>query len=143
MGSKPETLFTNALLKRLPDHIYVEKQYNPLRGGTYDLYIEGQGRVLWVEMKFTAKLPPVLDLMRQTTSPKLSPLQQGWGERLVRNSIPNAVITGWQDGRKKVGFIMIGLEFRQPFEREYLLANQLSLEKIASWIKTEVTCTFT
>ncbi len=139
MGSKPETLFIAAVRKRLPEHIHTEKQYNPLRGGPYDLYVESTGGILWIEFKFTQTLPPVLNLIKQTTSPKLSDLQQKWGERLVQNGIPNAVITGWQDGRKKVGWVMKDLEFREPVDREYLKNNQLSLEEIAGWIEREVT----
>lgn len=139
MSRKPETVFTHHVLKRLPESIYVEKMYNPLRGGTYDLYVEGPKNICWIEMKYTLNLPPVLDLTKQTTSPKMSPLQIKWGERATQNGVFNAVILGWGSGRDRFGWIFEDLEFQTPVSRGLLQAHRMSMQQIADWITEAVT----
>ncbi len=139
MSRKPESVFIGHVHRRLPEHIYVEKQHNMMRGGTPDVYVEGMGRILWYEAKYTFTLPPVLDLTRQTSSPKLSGLQMKWLDRATQHQIPNAVILGWGEGRDRWGFVLEENEWKEPMPREMLLANRLDMQQIADWITEAVT----
>lgn len=78
MASKPETTFYQSihrLLKPQQPKIYNEKMYNPLRGGTPDVWYSGYGGDLWVEYKWIPKLPKRVPVRMYK---ELSPLQLSW-----------------------------------------------------------------
>lgn len=76
MAAKPENSFIASVHKHLVKQVYAEKMYNPLRGGTPDVYYEG-GKHLWVEYKF-------IDVPKRPETrivPELSALQKLWLRR--------------------------------------------------------------
>lgn len=107
MTRKRETTFysgVNEQIKLITLEVYQEKMFNPLRGGTPDMYYEHR-RDLWVEYKYEA-LPA-----RDTTLVpcNVSPLQDDWLTRNFQHGHEPWVIVGTHVGRKPMGVI-----FTQP-----------------------------
>ena len=100
MAAKPENNFIANIHKRLNIQVYAEKMYNPLRGGTPDVYYEGK-KTLWVEYKFI-QLPA-----RNSTliEPQLSDLQRLWLRRCHTNTGRARVIVGIKSGKQYFGVI--------------------------------------
>lgn len=134
MARKPEAQYVASVHKHLPANVYHEGMANDYRGGTPDQYYEGPGGALWVEYKFAPKLPTVVDLTRQTTSPKLSPLQMKWLERAYKNNVNVAVILGTPDG----GYIFRYRDWLAPIGRDFLSPLLLPRKDIAKWIASRV-----
>lgn len=114
MAAKPESSFIASVHKHLVAPVYAEKMYNPLRGGTPDVYYEG-GRHLWVEYKFIT-LPK-----RDSTMivPELSELQQLWLGRAHAGTGRAKVIVGC-----KVGKMNYGVIYHSPDEWEMGLTTK-------------------
>jgi len=138
MASKPETRFYEAIHRKLSPDVYREKMANPYRGGTWDMYYEGFGKILWVEYKFTVKLPGELDLTNVAKKPSLSKLQQAWGSRLARNAQQAAVILGFGEGRYRQGVILRPLDWGKTYRKEEIEAMSSSIEDIALFIQGSV-----
>lgn len=100
MAAKPENNFIANIHKRLNIQVYAEKMYNPLRGGTPDVYYEGK-KMLWVEYKFI-QLPA-----RDSTLilPQLSDLQILWLKRCHTNTKRARVIVGFKMDKKYYGVV--------------------------------------
>lgn len=104
MSRKAETTaYTgiNNTLAEFHPHVYFEKMYNPLRGGTPDMYYDYR-RNLWVEYKYAA-LPA-----RDTTVVQvdLSKLQDDWLSRQFNNGLEPWVIVCTHLGRTPMGVII-------------------------------------
>lgn len=93
MAAKPENNFIASVHKHLVPQVYAEKMYNPLRGGTPDVYYEG-GKHLWVEYKFieVPKRPETRIV------PELSALQKLWLRRSFVATGRACVIVGCKAG---------------------------------------------
>lgn len=128
MSSKPENQFISSVHKHMPPIVpgvagkpYREKMYNPLRGGTWDVWYSGAQCDLWIEYKFIV-LPK-----RDTTmiTPELSPLQVLWGRSRALEGRNLAVIVGCKEG----GVIMTAGEWEHEIStaafRERLMSRQL------------------
>ena len=100
-GRKRETTFYSGVNKLLLKGIYQEKMFNPLRGGTPDMYYELR-RNLWCEYKYEP-LPT-----RDTTlvACNVSPLQEDWLDRNYANGHAPWVIVGTHLGRTPMGVIL-------------------------------------
>ena len=116
MAAKPENNFIASVHKHLVRQVYSEKMYNPLRGGTPDVYYEG-GRHLWVEYKFIV-------LPKRPTTPvraKLSELQKLWLRRCYDSTGRASVIVGCKAG---------GVVLRTPEEWEKELTTAAFSERV-------------
>lgn len=91
MAQKPETRYYSLIHKKLPAALYREKMYNPLRGGTPDVWYSGNKGDLWVEYKYVAKLPKTVPV---DVGKLLSPLQARWLEHRAIEGRSVAVIVG-------------------------------------------------
>jgi hypothetical protein len=93
MAAKPESSFIASVHKHLAEQVYAEKMYNPLRGGTPDVYYEA-GRHLWVEYKFIVLPKRPLTPIRI----ELSELQKLWLRRCHDATGRARVIVGCKAG---------------------------------------------
>jgi len=122
---KPE----NRLIKRVHDvlhpDVYREKMFNPMRGGTPDVYYLGFRSSLWVEYKYLPKLPSLI-------VPKLTPLQLAWLLRAYDRGQPVATIVGSPDG---CVVSTTPLEWKKGVRRDG--AQVLSPKQVAEWIEAE------
>jgi hypothetical protein len=104
MSRKQETTFytgVNVELHKLDPRVYFEKMYNPLRGGTPDMYYEDR-RDLWVEYKYAAL--PVQD--STWVDVDLSSLQYEWLYRNYMNGHFPWVIIGTHAKLVPMGVIL-------------------------------------
>lgn len=92
---KPEDRFLKAVNKLIPDDVYREKMFNPMRGGTPDMYYEAT-RIKWVEFKYLKQTP-----IRKFT-PDLTKLQSRWLLRNFEKGHEPWVIVGCPGG----GFVL-------------------------------------
>jgi len=109
MAAKAENSFIASVHKHLVKQVYAEKMYNPLRGGTPDVYYEG-GKHLWVEYKFIEQPKRPDTIIR----PELSDLQKLWLRRSHVSTGRTRVIVGCRAG---------GVLFVTPDEWEYGITN--------------------
>lgn len=93
MAAKPESNFIARVHKHLAKSVYAEKMYNPLRGGTPDVYYEG-ARHLWVEYKFI-DVPKRFETL---VVPELSALQKLWLRRCHTAAGRALVVVGCKEG---------------------------------------------
>lgn len=138
MSSKPETGIYRGVhnwLERLKPTVYSEKMYNPLRGGTPDMYYEYR-RSLWVEYKY-AKLP-----LRDSSLViyAVSDLQEDWLMRQYKNGLEPWVIVGTHnDKHKPMGAILkLPREWRSGMKCGPFRAKLMTLEGIAQAIQERV-----
>jgi hypothetical protein len=89
---KEETKFIEKFIKHLPEVIYVEKTFNPLRRGTPDLYIEGPRDIMWVECKWIPK--PWTESVAEICDSASWPLQKKWLQRAYHKGVQSAVLVG-------------------------------------------------
>jgi hypothetical protein len=95
MSSKPETVYYRSILKLLPRGLYVEKMYNPLKGGTPDLWLSGTADDLWLEVKFVNPIPVHVPIRIYKI---LSPLQRKWLSDRYTEGRNTAVLLGTPKG---------------------------------------------
>ncbi len=96
--------------------------------GIADMYYDGPKTDLWVEYKFIKQLPKRLDLLRLTTKPVLSGLQDLFLTNRHRNGHPAWVIVGCTKG----GIVISNPEDwqRQIDTTRYNLYDRKSLAKL-------------
>jgi len=133
MAVKPENQFIAKVHKHLPASVYREKTANPFRGGTPDVYYEGQTDTLFVEYKFAPQLTPIIELSNTRKQPHLTKLQQLWIRRAVQNGRAVSVILGTPEG----GVVFDGDTWNQTYTRNDL--HLQSHEDIARWLTQKVT----
>jgi hypothetical protein len=92
MSAKPENSFIHGVHRYVT--CYKEKMNNPYRGGTPDVYYEGNRNCLWVEYKFI--LVPARDT--SFILPELSDLQKHWLRRCHANTGRARVVIGCKAG---------------------------------------------
>lgn len=129
--SKPENRYILKIHKDLPKGLYREKMANPYRGGTPDVYYEGNKDILWVEYKYLEKLPPTLTLNNPKGQTKVSPLQERWLRRTSHNGRKAKVILGVGS---KQGVIFDTVEIDKTFTREMLEQRLMPNEAIVEYI---------
>jgi hypothetical protein len=97
MSAKPENAFIDSVHRHMPklevdgpSRPYREKMFNPLRGGTWDVYYSGKKDDAWIEYKF------LIIPKRGTTlvTPTLSDLQKLWGANRAAEGRTTRVIVG-------------------------------------------------
>lgn len=69
---KPESRYIHGVHRVLHPDVYREKMFNPLRGGTPDVYYMGFADDLWVEYKWARVLSTKI------IKPDLTALQKAW-----------------------------------------------------------------
>lgn len=92
MATKPETTLIRSVNNHLLD-VYKEKNYNPLRGGTPDMFYSGDIAPMWVEYKWIASIPKKANI-----KPDLSDLQLRWLVGRSKEGRSVAVIVGCPEG---------------------------------------------
>lgn len=135
MSVKPETGFSNALRKALPESIYSMKNHNDYTSGVPDIWFSGPKADLWVEMKFVQKLPKTVPLRPYAL---LSKLQEQWLRKRYEEGRNVAVIIGCKRGTKLEGFILRDLAWErdiQPQDFDALIKSKLEL---VSFIEDQV-----
>jgi len=130
MASKPETRLIKRIEDFLPKRVYSEKMANPYRGGTPDMYYEGDEDAIWIEYKFTPTIP-----IRQHTL-KLSDLQQKWLLRCEGNGRSCAVVLGWKTpaNRFEGALILKPSMWVEPIPGTFFEERRQSPEKLANII---------
>jgi hypothetical protein len=130
MGTKPETTFHNAVHRHLPRNLHIEKMHNPYRGGTWDHWISGRARDMWIEYKWIGHVPRSAGIL-----PALSPKQRQWGGKRHEEGRTLAVVLGTPDG----GVIYTNLDWLVPLDTAAFVERLLPRKTIAAWIEG-VTC---
>lgn len=134
MAQKPEARFVSSIHRYLPKNLHHEGMANPYRSGTPDDWYDGPAGDLWIEYKYSEKIPKRLDLRAQTTSPKLSKLQERWLRARHLNGRNVAVVVGFKEG----GVIMRDLEWEKEWSKEDLQKRIKTRKEIAIWITEQV-----
>lgn len=122
---KPESRLIKSVHDLLHPDVYREKMFNPMRGGTPDVYYMGFADDMWIEWKWVKKFP-------KHVVPKLSPLQLVW---LVR-----------AHDRHRKAFAVVGsptgcIVFADPHQWKQGIARDearvLSKKQTSDWIQIE------
>jgi hypothetical protein len=111
MAIKPENNFLSKINQKLPKTLYREKNYNPLRRGTPDVWYSGGKGDLWVEYKFLTKPTRIIDPLKL-----LSPLQAKWLKDRKDEGRNVAVVIGTPAG----GVFLQGQAMFQPISKDRL-----------------------
>lgn len=130
MARKPEATFRDAVDRHLPTTVHRQGGATTFSNGTPDRYYEGRGGALWAEYKYAPKLPKQLDLVRGTSSPKLSAMQAAWLRRADWNGVAVCVVLGWPEG----GVILPGTEWNYLLPADWLREKKLTKREIAAEI---------
>lgn len=129
-SQKPENRFIGFIHSKLKN-VHVEKQNNPFRAGTADVWYSGCSGDLWAEYKFIDRIPKSSSIL-----PNLSPRQQKWLSDRYAEGRNVVVILGTPDG----GIIYRDLEWMKPMDSEQLAARLIPKADIAKWIFNQVGC---
>lgn len=131
MSTKPETTFTTSVHRAFKPGArpYFEKMYNPLRGGTPDVFYSGSVGDLWVEYKFIPRIPITAKIL-----PDLSPLQARWLNNRYDEGRNVAVIVGSPDG----GVIFRDKDWLVPIAPEVFKMALKDRATLANWIAIQV-----
>lgn len=125
-NTKPENRFISSIHKYfLARGPYYEKMFNPLRGGTPDVYYSGEAGDLWVEYKFTKITPRTKRIL-----PGLTALQKRWLDCRYDEGRNVAVILGTPEG----GVVYQHKQWGQPLTGPELLERLLTRQELAQWI---------
>ena len=98
--AKPEATFMSSIHRHLKgiEEVDAISMAGTYTNGIADVYYDGLKSDLWVEYKFIRQLPKKLDLLRLTTSPYLSALQNHFLQRRYLNGHRAWVIVGCAKG---------------------------------------------
>lgn len=121
MSQGPENRFIGSVHRQLPDRPYRMKNHNAYLSGPADVWYSGDAADMWVEYKFTLRLPPVIDLMDVKKKYSLSALQQEWLRGRFEEGRDVRVILGCEDGG--VMFMMRTWEAQHKRERVRVLTR--------------------
>lgn len=102
-----------------------EKNNNPFRGGTADVWYSGTKGDLWVEYKYLSYIP-----VRALFVPELSEQQAIWLNERFAEGRNVAVITGCKQG----GVIFSNKHWEIPINKELFLKQLKTRKEIAEWI---------
>lgn len=124
---KPESRYIGLIHKRLPT-VYCEKNNNPYRSGTPDVWYSGDLGDLWIEYKYIPKIPT-----RSLTVPDLSDRQKRWlGNRLDEGRNLAVVL-----GTPKGGVIYRDRAWLLPLTPVELCDQIVSNDEVANWIRSQ------
>lgn len=91
MARGPENRFIASIHRIIPlELLYHMKNHNQYVAGVADVWYSGNYGDMWVEYKYTEKLPECIDLMDTKKSYALSALQAQW------------LAARWQEGRRVI-----------------------------------------
>ena len=128
MSVKPETRYIGSVHKKLPKS-YAEKNNNPYRSGTPDVWYSGVEGDLWVEYKYLPALPKRTEVL-----PDLSPRQKRWLGNRLDEGRNVAVVLGTPEG----GVIYRDRAWLVPLTPAEFRAKMVSVQAVADWIYTNV-----
>jgi len=106
-------------------HPHYEKNNNPYRRGTADVWYSGTKGDLWIEYKYLVEIPTFAYFV-----PELSSQQAIWLNERYAEGRNVAVITGCKDG----GVIFTHKYWKIPINKELFLKQLKTREEIAEWI---------
>jgi len=118
---KEETKFIEKFIKHLPEVIYVEKTFNPLRRGTPDLYIEGPRDIMWVECKWIPK--PWTESVAEICDSASWPLQKKWLQRAYHKGVQTAVLVGVGNNDQAYVLTTYDFDFRHTHDELFPLTE--------------------
>jgi hypothetical protein len=121
---KPETKFIQSIHRLIPE-AYFEKNNNPWRSGTPDVWYSGNKGDLWIEYKYLEQFPA-----NKTIYPELTAQQARWLNNRYEEGRNVAVILGTKTG----GVVYINKDWNIPYNTIELNARILSRLEIATWI---------
>lgn len=127
MARKLENSFIAGVHKHISPEIHCEKMANPYRGGTADVWYDGN-QDHWVEYKFIV-IPKRTETLIDITS-LLSTLQQRWLTARYNNGRKVAVVVGSEKG----GVVFEGISWQQPIDAKTFQHNMQTRKEIADWI---------
>lgn len=139
MSKGPENTFIGSVHRHLPDDgPYHMKTYNPMTGGTPDMYYSGKKADLWVEYKFIhlpVKDTTVINLIIPSpkTDSEISALQQDWlmGRHSEGRNV--AVVVGSKNG----GVLLMGDSWNTTYSKaqytEWMMDRKSLARKIAEF----------
>lgn len=135
MSVKPETTFIASVHRHLPSRHepYREKNNNPYRGGTPDVFYSGTLAPLWVEYKFLPSVPQrgIVWLCKPDVKvPILSVLQREWLRGRYEEGREVAVIVGCPTG----GVIMRNLSWENAWPVGEFREALLDRKALAGWV---------
>lgn len=131
MAAKPETTFSAALHKRLPNQIYRMKNNNPYTGGVPDCWYSALGGDLWVEYKYLPTVPVTAVIQPLKL---LSALQAKWLNDRHKEGRNVAVIIGCPKG----GVILTRGAWLNEIPAKNFIALLRSKEELADWLQEQV-----
>lgn len=126
--AKPEATFISSIHRHLKhvgsiDAISMAGTYT---NGIADVYYDGPKSDLWVEYKFVKQLPKKLDLLRLTTSPCLSALQDHFLQRRDTNGHLAWVIVGCTKGGIILRHAAVWTSVIEPFKFKLFSRKELA-----------------
>lgn len=98
MSQKPETTFIASVHRLLPETLYRMKTHNAYISGPADVWYSGRKGDLWVEYKYTPRLPEIIDLTDTKKKYALTALQQEWINSRYSEGRRVFVILGFKEG---------------------------------------------
>jgi hypothetical protein len=131
MALKPETNFTNRVLRYLPKSVYRMKNNNPYTAGVADLWFSAKGGDLWIEMKYIDPLPVSVPV-RPTKL--LSALQLEWLNNRYDEGRNVAVVIGCKTG----GVILLDKLWQSDLDVKTFKSLVRPPVELAEWIRGQV-----
>jgi hypothetical protein len=125
---KPENQFIQSIHRKLRN-TYFEKNNNPYRSGTADVWYSGNRGDLWVEYKYIERIPRSSAIL-----PDLTPRQRRWLNNRHDEGRNIAVILGTPDG----GVIYRNKDWIKPLSDEQMIQNLVTRTEISRWIYEQV-----
>lgn len=129
MSRKPESQFITSVHKHFPtdNPPHWEKNWNPYRGGTPDVFYSGELGCMWVEYKYVRALPK-----RGSLRIELSELQKAWLRSRHNEGRHVAVVVGHPKG----GIVFQGIDwdFAGNLSAESAARGSVQRASIAAWI---------
>lgn len=129
MAQKPENAFIGRVHKALRNKVHAEKQHNPYRSGTADVWYSGDKGDLWIEYKKVNKVAKSQSIRLELTLQQLKWLRERYYEG--RNV---AVVLGVPNG----GVIFRDLEWESRMTSLDIQRRTVSVEEIARFIHEAV-----
>lgn len=128
MSAKPETTYIGRIHKMLPTS-YAEKNNNPYRSGTPDVWYSGDKGDLWIEYKYISVIPKRTEII-----PDCSPRQLRWLGNRFDEGRNVAVVLGTPEG----GVIYRDRAWLVPLSPDEFRKILVSNRTIADWIYAEI-----
>lgn len=123
-SQKPETKFIQSIHRLIPE-VYFEKNNNPWRSGTPDVWYSGDKGDLWIEYKYLGQFPA-----NKAIYPELTAQQTRWLNNRYKEGRNVAVVLGTKTG----GVVYINKDWNNPYSATELNDRILSRLDIATWI---------